>query len=78
MSKLPIYSSDDIVNVLLRCGFEIDRTKGSHQTLKRLKQDKKGTDVVVVPIGKKEIPRGTFKSILKQANIKLEEFQELL
>lgn len=78
MSKLPIYSSDDIVNVLLRCGFEIDRTKGSHQTLKRPKQDKKGTDIVVVPIGKKEIPRGTFKSILKQANIKLEEFQELL
>ena len=78
MSKLPIYSSDDIVNVLLRCGFEIDRTKGSHQTLKRPKQDKKGTDVFVVPIGKKEIPRGTFKSILKQANIKLEEFQELL
>lgn len=78
MSKLPIYSSDDIVNVLLRCGFEIDRTKGSHQTLKRPKQDKKGTDVVVVPIGKKEIPRGTFKSILKQSNLKLEEFQELL
>lgn len=78
MSKLPIYSSDEIVKVLLKCGFEIDRTKGSHQTLKRPKKDEKGTDVVVVPIGKKEIPRGTFKSILKQANLELEEFQELL
>ena len=78
MSKLPIYSSDEIVKVLLKCGFEIDRTKGSHQTLKRPKKDEKGTDVVVVPIGKKEIPRGTFKSILNQANLELEEFQELL
>ncbi len=78
MSKLLIYSSDEIVNVLLRCGFEIDRTKGSHQTLKRPRQDEKGTDVVVVPIGKREIPRGTFKSILRQANLDVEEFQELL
>ena len=78
MSKLPLYSSNEIVNVLLRSGFEIARTKGSHQTLKRPKQDEKGTDVVVVPIGKKEIPRGTFKSILRQADLELEEFQELL
>ena len=30
----------------------------------------------IVPAGKKEIPMGTFKSILRQANLMPEEFQK--
>jgi predicted RNA binding protein YcfA (HicA-like mRNA interferase family) len=79
MSKLPLYSSDDIINALQRGGFEIARkSKSGHLTLRRPKQDQKGTDVTVVPMGKKEIPRGTFKSILRLANIDVDEFLEWL
>jgi len=78
MSKLPLLTSDEIINALLRGGFEIARkSKGSHQTLKRARK-LGGTDVTVVPIGRKEIPRGTLQSILKLANVEVEEFLDWL
>ena len=78
MSKLPPLTSVEIVNALLRGGFEIARkSKESHQTLKRARK-LGGTDVTVVPIGKKEIPRGTLQSILKLANVEVEEFLDWL
>lgn len=78
MSKLPLLTSDEIINARLRGGIEIARkSKGSHQTLKRGRK-LGGTDVTVVPVGKKEIPRGTLKSILKLANVEIEEFLDRL
>jgi len=78
MSKLPLYSSHDVVRALERDGFESGKkSKGSHQAFKKPKSGG-GTHVVIVPIGKKEIPRGTFKSILKQANLTEDEFLELV
>jgi len=74
MSKLPLCSSDDVIGALHRGGFEkARRSKGSHQTLRRPREGGE-TDVTVVPIGKKEIPRGTLRSILKLANVTIEEF----
>jgi predicted RNA binding protein YcfA (HicA-like mRNA interferase family) len=78
MNKLPLYSSDQIINALIRGGFEPARkSKGSHQTLKRPRPEG-GTDVTVVPIGKKEIPRGTFKNILQLANVDIDDFLDWL
>jgi predicted RNA binding protein YcfA (HicA-like mRNA interferase family) len=34
--------------------------------------------IVIVPMNKKEIPAGTFKSILNQAGINLKEFKSRL
>ena len=40
-------------------------------------KDLKG-HIVIVPLGKKEIPLGTFRNILKQADITLDAFKENL
>ncbi|MFQ5813884.1 MAG: type II toxin-antitoxin system HicA family toxin [Anaerolineae bacterium] len=79
MSKLPLYSSDEIINALVRGGFEIARkSKSGHLSLRRPKQQGEGTDVTVVPMNKKEVPRGTFRSILRLANVEVDEFLEWL
>ncbi len=78
MSKKQLYSSREIINALLRGGFELaHKSKKGHQTLKRLRPDD-GHDVTVVPLGKKEIPRGTFSNILRLANVDLDEFMDWL
>ncbi len=79
MNKLPLYSSDEIIKALQRGGFEIARkSKSGHLSLRRPKQKGKGSDVTVVPMGKREIPRGTFRSILRLANVEVDEFLEWL
>jgi len=60
-------SSDEVVNALIRDGFRPrgKSSRGSHQVFrKELPED---TRNVVVPLGKKEIPRGTLRSIMRQA-----------
>ena len=73
MSKQRLFSSGEIIKALLRCGFELARKSKKHQALKRQRPDG-GHDIVVVPIGKKEVPKGTFDSILEQANLDYDDF----
>ncbi len=78
MSKKELYSSREVINALLRGGFEpAHKSKKGHQTLKRPRPGD-GHDVTVVPLGKREIPRGTFSNILRLANVDLDEFLEWL
>lgn len=77
MNKLPLYSSEEIINALSRGGFEVARkSKGGHLSMR--KKVRGGTRVVVIPQAKKEIPRGTFHNILRQAGCSVEEFLEWL
>jgi len=69
MSKL--YSSSKIQKALERLGFSLVSQKGSHAKFKD-----KNYNIVILPMGKKEIPEGTFGSILKQADITLKKFKE--
>jgi predicted RNA binding protein YcfA (HicA-like mRNA interferase family) len=71
MSKL--YSSRQIQKVLDKLGFFFASQKGSHAKFK----DARG-NTVILPMGKKEIPDGTFRSVLKQADITLQTFKENL
>jgi len=66
MSKL--YSSKHIIKILLRNGFTQVGQKGSHKKLK------KDDFTVIIPDPRKEIPRGTFYSILRQSGLKKEDF----
>jgi predicted RNA binding protein YcfA (HicA-like mRNA interferase family) len=66
MTKLP--SSQKIINVLLRNGFTLISQRGSHQ--KYRKEDK----TVIVPAPRKEIPIGTFRSIIRQSGLIPREF----
>jgi predicted RNA binding protein YcfA (HicA-like mRNA interferase family) len=65
-----LYSSRHIIAVLLKKGFiELDQT-GSH---KKLRRDDK---TVIVPSPRKEIPYGTFASILRQSGLSKLDFEK--
>lgn len=61
MSK---FSSRKIIQELEANGFQLHRIKGSHHIYKH-----KNGKRAVVPHPKKDLPKGTFYSVLKQAGI---------
>jgi len=73
--KLPRVTGDKVVRALKRGGFEEIKTRGSHHYLYHEQKDR----LVSVPVhmGKIIAPK-TLKSILKQAEITIEEFKEFL
>lgn len=74
--KLPICSSKKVERALSRAGFNLVRSSGSHGAYqKRLPNGRLLT--ATVPLGKREIPRGTLASILRQAELSVEEFLSL-
>ena len=68
MAKLPDVTSKEVVKVLEKFGFIETRMKGAHKVLKR------ENIIVVVPIHNKSVGKGLLKSILRQANLTVEEF----
>ena len=74
MSKLPVLSPDKIIAILKKRGFILDRVKGSHHIFIHPETRKR----VVVPLHKKDLPRGTLLEVLRQAGLSREELRELL
>ncbi len=68
-----LFPSNRIVAVLERHGFVFISQKGSHA--KYRKNFEKKIYTVIVPMNKKEIPLGTFRSILRQSGLKQEDFK---
>lgn len=76
MPKLPVLSGKEIIKVLSKIGFQHIRTKGSHAILS--KEDKeKGKITIPVPLHP-ELAKGTLKSIINQASLKLEDLLNLI
>ncbi len=69
------YSSKIILKVLKKLGFEIVSQKGSHIKLKGLRH---GRILTVIVPNHKILAKGTFLSILKQAELSFFEFEEIL
>ncbi|HLC49646.1 MAG TPA: type II toxin-antitoxin system HicA family toxin [Candidatus Andersenbacteria bacterium] len=72
---LPVVTAKKCLKALKKAGFVIDHQTGSHARLihathKELR--------VTVPIHNRDLPRGTLKSILRQAKLSNEEFIDLL
>jgi len=63
-----LFSSEAIIRILQRNGFVLVSQKGSH------KKFRKANRIVIVPDPKKEIPKGTFASILRQSGLKKDDF----
>jgi predicted RNA binding protein YcfA (HicA-like mRNA interferase family) len=78
MSKLPILSSDKIVQALRQRGFQFapKRGKGSHIALTAITSDGRRR-LVIVP-KRKDVPVGTLLSILEQAGLTRDDFLSLL
>ena len=68
-----LFSSNDILIVLLKHGFIFVSQKGSH-----IKYRKTGspTLTVIIPADRKQIPIGTFNSILRQSGLAKEDFEK--
>ncbi|MFI5148662.1 MAG: type II toxin-antitoxin system HicA family toxin [Bacteroidia bacterium] len=65
------YSSRHIIKVLLKHGFYFVSQKGSHA---KYRKDSNPVPTVIVPAERKEIPYGTFRSIVRQSGLKENDF----
>ncbi len=74
MPKPPSLTPQKIIKVLEKKGFVLDRIKGSHHIYYHPEMKRR----VVVPLHKRDLPKGTLLEILKQAGINKEELRELL
>lgn len=73
--KLPRVGCNTLIRVLKRAGFEEQRQRGSHLHLKRMADGKR----VTVPAHKgRDVPIGTLRAILRDADISIDEFRRLL
>lgn len=74
MPKLPNISPEKLGRVLEKCGFGLERIKGSHHFYHN-PETKKST---IVPFHGKDVPKGLLNEILKEAGISREELLECL
>jgi predicted RNA binding protein YcfA (HicA-like mRNA interferase family) len=72
--KLPRVSGKQTVKALLRAGFIIHRTRGSHYILKHPETGHR----VTIPYHRRELALKTLRSILKQAAVSPDAFSELV
>jgi len=71
LPELPVVSGAEVVRVLERLGFRVVRQRGSHVMLRN------GISRCVVPLHR-ELKRGTLGGILRQAEVRSDEFIEVL
>lgn len=72
MPKLPVLKPKEIIRILEKLEFVKVRSRGSHL------QYKKGNLLVTVPFHTKDLRQETLKSILRQAQLSIEELTEML
>lgn len=72
--KLPRVTSSDVVKVLEKAGFFLARQSGSHKIYK----NKEGKRVTVSYHAGKILHPKVLTSILRDADMKIEQFKELL
>ena len=72
-SKYPVLPPSKIIYILNKLGFKKISQKGSHIKLKNYYTNK----ICIVP-SHNEVAKGTFKSILEQADVELELFLKYL
>ena len=73
MSKLPVISGKECIKALEKIGFVFVRQRGSHIVLTR----ENSTITVIVP-NHKELDRGTLRAIIRQIDLTVDEFIQLL
>jgi predicted RNA binding protein YcfA (HicA-like mRNA interferase family) len=74
MPKLPSFTPQKAIKVLEKKGFVLDRIKGSHHIYYQPETKRRA----VVPLHKKNLPKGALLEILKQAGISKDELRDIL
>ena len=67
-----LYSSFHVLKILTAHGFVMVSQKGSHM---KLRKDGNPVLTVIVPANRKEIPQGTLRSILRQSQLNIQDFE---
>ncbi len=75
MAKLPIVKPKQVIAALQRADFFIDHQTGSHARLIHQTEPQRR---VSVPRHNRDLKKGTLKSILRQAELSVEELIKLL
>ena len=75
MPKLPVVKASEVLKALQKAGFRIHHQTGSHA---RLMHSARRELKVTVPVHSGDVPKGTLKRILKQADLSIDEFLSLI
>lgn len=59
-----VIKDKDLLDLLLKNGWQLQRFKGSHHIIK------KGTQIEVIPVHNKDMPTGLLQKILKRTGLK--------
>lgn len=75
MSRLPVVTAREVISVVVRLGFELDRQRGSHAVYLRPSDQRR----VVIPIHKgRDLKPGTLRGIIDDKDLTVAEFNSLL
>lgn len=72
MTRLPAFKPKEIIRALEKAGFCFVRQKGSHRIYT------KGKIMITVPYHNRDLKKGTLRHIIKQIDLTVEDFLELL
>ncbi len=72
MSRLPVCSGADAVRAFRKIGYEVDHQTGSHMILRHPSGRR-----LTVP-NHRELAKGTFRALIRDAGLSKEQFVELL
>lgn len=75
MPRLPVLSGTEVVRALEHAGFVVCRQTGSHVILRH---PAKRLSIPVPMHGGRDLPTGTLRGIIRDADLTLEEFSRLL
>ena len=73
MAKLPVVKGDDAIKAFEGAGFSLDHWKGSHAIL----YHPDGRHLSI-PGGRKELKPGTLRTLIRKADLTVDEFTKLL
>jgi len=73
MAKLPVVTGNDAIKAFGGAGFCLDHWKGRHAIL----YHPDGRHLSV-PAGRKELKRGTLRTLIRKADLTVAEFTQLL
>lgn len=74
MSIIPVLKAAEIVRALARAGFRLIRSRGSHFRFEHIITKRR----LSVSFHPGDVPKKTFKSILNQAGLTIEQFLKYL
>ncbi len=68
-----IYTPKQVISKFKKLGFVEDRQSGSHKIFYKSDTNQRA----VIPYHLKELPKGTFKAILRESKVSQEEFENV-